>query len=136
MKNTFKPILIILVLSFAFTLPGLAQVGTITVRWNDDCYPVVNNTDHFLVSLSVYRNIDGAQLCHISNSTHTEQYYATSSFWDLPSCNCADVVGGYHIISVVQRINHYGTLICEGTTEINRNCADLTDLEVKVEMPS
>jgi hypothetical protein len=136
MKTSFYKLLLSLAFLFAVSLSSSAQVGSITVKWNDDCYPAVSNTDHFYITLSVYRNIDGAQLCHIIDNPHNEAYNATQSVWYLPTCNCADVVGGYHIIAVVQRINQYGTLICEGTTEINRSCSELTDLEVKVEMPS
>ena len=136
MKTSFHKLLLSLAFLFAVSLTSSAQVGSITVKWEDDCYPVASSTDHFLVTLSVYRNIDGVQLCHISDSPQTEPYNATHSDWYLPNCYCADVVGGYHIIAVVKRINQYGTTVCEGTTEMDRSCANLTDLEVKVDMPS
>jgi hypothetical protein len=136
MKSKVKLALILLVLCLGISFQSNAQVGTITVKWEDNCVPVVNNTDYYIVSLSVYRNIDGEQLCNINSTVHTEPYSSTTSTWLLPTCNCADVAGGYHIIAIVKRYNHDNNLICTGTTELNRSCPNLTNLVVKVNLPS
>lgn len=136
MKTSILKLFLSVAILLAFANISIAQVGSITVKWNDDCYPPTNNTDSYKVTLTVYRNLDGAFLCGLDYSVHNEPYDAPYSQWLLPTCYCSDVVGGYHIIANVKRFDHNGTLVCEGTTEDNISCANMTDLEIKVEMPS
>lgn len=136
MKTNIAKLILTVILLIACSLVSSAQVGTITVKWNDDCYPPTNNTDYYKVSLTVYRNLDGAYLCGLNMDTYQEPYNSTNHIWSLETCYCTDAIGGYHIIATVKRYDQNNILVCEGITEEDKSCANLTDLEVKVEMPS
>jgi hypothetical protein len=136
MKTAIIRLIFFVIIFTVCSISSSAQIGSITVKWNDDCYPPINNTDKFHVYLTVYRNLDHSILCGLEDSYQEKQYNQSEAEYPLLDCYCTDVIGGYHIIATVIRKDQYGTTICSGVTIDDKSCSELTELEVKVEMPS
>lgn len=136
MKKLFLKLIIASFLFFILSITAYSQVGSLTIYWDDQCLPAVNNTDHYYVEVVITRNIDGLPLCGISlwfkdEIPFNNDYY---SFGELETCYCTDALNGYHVRIKVERHTYDHIVICDGIEEFDCDCSRLEPLSERVTM--
>lgn len=133
MKTKVLSLFCLVIILTAMVNTVSAQINSISVSWNDECLPAVNNTDYYQITVSITRNLDDAKLCD-SPFSWTEPYNSNSGTYSymLDVCFCTDVIGGYHVNAKVQRMTYNNIEICYGETDFDCTCAELQDIDIKI----